>query len=582
MSEATIARGDNTAGNPERNDQIPSRAATPAGTQSSRNSCLQQTKKNIKKPFIALKRWVMSKMEEDLGEGGDAGSGADGGGAPAASGSGIVTQGGTNQELDETGLGAQGNGATLNVAPSAPEETGSNFPLGQDPASGGLASPLDGASSVLSAAQEITQDSSAAPLSTLGQPEDNPVSITTGGATRPLTTTTIATPVPGTPALPPAGQAGEGAGVSKPSVPSKKTWAIIAGALKGTLSGAVSLIPEPFKGPAQVLLQIFDVFERAKSNREGMEDLKTRCNLLNESMAHAFKRQQDGGSEDLDESVGRLVKEIHDILLATMVEYSTGIGAYVLVEGNAESLKEANRKFDQALQHFWLENFIADALVLSDIYRIVKEQEVALAQNSKKATLHQLQPVSSAAYNSQALATVSVCLEGTRLKLLAGIGRWMSDTTRKPVYVLDGIAGIGKSTVAKTVAQCAAAINSLGCSFFFSRDHAGSQNASSFVHTIAYQLAFCDPSYGEAIAAALDKHPESLSAIVAQQFSAFVAQPLHNLLKQRATPLVFVFDALDECTEGASYILPLIIDSMSQLPQVKPTAFISKRLNQWL
>ena len=54
----------------------------------------------------------------------------------------------------------------------------------------------------------------------------------------------------------------------------------------------------------------------------------------------------------------------------------------------------------------------------------------------------------------------------------------MSDTTSdghdtgKPIYVLDGIAGVGKSTVAKTVAQRAAGINSLGASFFFSRDHA--------------------------------------------------------------------------------------------------------------
>ena len=95
------------------------------------------------------------------------------------------------------------------------------------------------------------------------------------------------------------------------------------------------------------------------------------------------------------------------------------------------------------------------------------------------------------------------------MKLLTGIGRWMSDTlsdgdeTGKPIYVLDGIAGVGKSTVAKTVAQRAASINSLGASFFFSRDDANRQHASSFVHTIAYQLALCDPAYGEGVAKAL-------------------------------------------------------------------------------
>jgi hypothetical protein len=146
----------------------------------------------------------------------------------------------------------------------------------------------------------------------------------------------------------------------------------------------------------------------------------------------------------------------------------------------------------------------------------------------------------------------------------------MSDTAGKPIYVLDGIAGIGKSTVAKTVAQHAAAINSLGVSFFFSRDHADRQQASGFVHTIAYQLACYDPSYGKAIATAVDDHPERLDKIIAEQFSTFVAGPLSAVLKKRTTPLVFVFDALDECTQpDASDILSLIITSISQLPNVK-------------
>ncbi|KAJ2921926.1 hypothetical protein H1R20_g15168, partial [Candolleomyces eurysporus] len=558
MSEATKTRGDNTAGNSERNTPIASRAATPAGSHSSSKSRRQQAKKAIKKPFSVIKRWAKPKMGDDLKEGGDAGSGGvDVGGASA--GSEIVTPlDGARQELDATGLGAQGTEGTLNIAPSAPEGTESNLALGQDPASGTLASPVDNASLALGAAQEVTQDSSAIPPSGLEQ-LDNPVPITAAEVTEP-STTTIITPTPGTPggvageeagsdsteeanvsSPPQAGQARKGAEVPNPSATSsKKTWAIVAGALKKTLSGAVPFIPDPFKGPAEVLLKIIDVFEQAKSNKEGMEDLKTRCNLLNESMAHAFKRRQDGGSEDLDESTGRLVKGIHDILLDTMVKYSTRVAAYVLVEDNTESLKEANRKIDQILQCFL------------------------------RAALDKLKPVPGAAYNSQDLAKISACFEGTRAKLLAGVGRWMSDPTGKPIYVLDGIAGIGKSTVAKTVAQRAAAIDSLGASFFFSRDHADRQHASSFVHTIAYQLSFCDPSYGEAIATAIDEHPESLHTVMAQQFSALVAQPLCSLLEQRATPLVFVFDALDECTQpDASDILSLVINSVSKLPQVK-------------
>ena len=79
----------------------------------------------------------------------------------------------------------------------------------------------------------------------------------------------------------------------------------------------------------------------------------------------------------------------------------------------------------------------------------------------------------------------------------------ISDVHNPPLYVLDGIAGIGKSTVAVTVAQRAAKVNCLGASFVFSRDQDDRKKALGFVHTIAYQLAYYDRSYGEAIAASI-------------------------------------------------------------------------------
>ncbi|RXW12127.1 hypothetical protein EST38_g13730 [Candolleomyces aberdarensis] len=384
-----------------------------------------------------------------------------------------------------------------------------------------------------------------------------------------------------------------------------KTWPIVAQALKMTLSGAVLFIPDPFKGPAEALLNIIDVFEQAKSNEEEMEDLKARCSLLNESIVNAIKGQDERLlSTELKESIGRLVKGIHDTFLATMVQYSTGMAVYVMVEDNSEVVNEANEKLDWILQCFWIENLISGALVLSDVHQTVKGHTLVLGDiyktvqdqkrwmvqlcatdnHFKSVALDKLKHVPGAAYDSQELAKDNPCFEGTRLKLLAGIGCWMSNTafegqeTKKPIYVLDGIAGIGKSTVAKTVAQHAAAINSLGATFFFSRDHADRQQAAGFVHTIAYQLACCDASYGRAIATAIDDHPDSLHKVTAQQFSILVAEPLNGMLKQRATPLVFVFDALDECAQPDGLdILSLIITSVSQLPNVK--YFIGKLLS---
>jgi hypothetical protein len=37
-----------------------------------------------------------------------------------------------------------------------------------------------------------------------------------------------------------------------------------------------------------------------------------------------------------------------------MTTQATGLTAYILVDDNADALKEANRKIDQALQCFWV------------------------------------------------------------------------------------------------------------------------------------------------------------------------------------------------------------------------------------
>jgi hypothetical protein len=150
-------------------------------------------------------------------------------------------------------------------------------------------------------------------------------------------------------------------------------------------------------------------------------------------------------------------------------------------------------------------------------------------------------------------------------------GNLSGDTDHNtPLFILDGIAGIGKSTVAMTVAHRAASTNCLGASFFFSRDQEDRKHSYGFMRTIAYQLACYDAAYRNAIAAAVFSNPDALDKVLTLQFDLLVAKPLCSLLKQRTCPLVLVFDALDECVEpDASAVLNLILSSVSQLPNIR-------------
>ncbi|KAJ2922378.1 hypothetical protein H1R20_g14711, partial [Candolleomyces eurysporus] len=367
---------------------------------------------------------------------------------------------------------------------------------------------------------------------------------------------------------------------------SSKAWAIAKGTLKTALGIIVAVVPDPFKGPAGALLKVVDIIEEADSNKKEVGILKKRCDLLGSSIVNAVKGKDPKLlSEDLKDSIGRLVEGIWNTLEAANKEKSKGITAYVLVEDDVEVLKEANKKLDELLQYFWIENHIAGTIVLSDILVNVQDQ-VGWMQGLDKhfeqnSTLGQLKWVPGAAYDSQeVMAKIVPCFEGTRSALLANVGRWMSgsvsDGHNPPLYVLDGIAGIGKSTVAITVAQRAAGINSLGATFFFSRDQDDRKKAFGFVHTIAFQLAHYDASYGSAIAAAMTSNPDALDKVLSQQFNLLVAKPLTSLLEQRATPLVLVVDALDECAEpDASAIMNLLISSVPQLPNMK--VFLTSR-----
>ena len=64
-----------------------------------------------------------------------------------------------------------------------------------------------------------------------------------------------------------------------------------------------------------------------------------------------------------------------------------------------------------------------------------------------------LKPVVSAAYDC---AQRNSCFGDTRALLLSEIQEWTNNSGGRPIYVLYGVAGIGKSTVAKTVAERAA------------------------------------------------------------------------------------------------------------------------------
>ena len=86
------------------------------------------------------------------------------------------------------------------------------------------------------------------------------------------------------------------------------------------------------------------------------------------------------------------------------------------------------------------------------------------------------------------------CLDGTRVDLLQRIREWASSSDSPNIFLLTGIAGTGKSTVARTVAEEFKRKKKLGCYIFFERGKTDSSTTTSTViRTIAYHLARNNP-----------------------------------------------------------------------------------------
>lgn len=102
---------------------------------------------------------------------------------------------------------------------------------------------------------------------------------------------------------------------------------------------------------------------------------------------------------------------------------------------------------------------------MAEVQRDTADRVRIVERNIHFATLR---PVEGAAYDSHDNEHNATCIKDTRRELLEEINHWADDpTTRDHIYWLQGKAGTGKSTIARTVAHDFATRDRLAASFFF-------------------------------------------------------------------------------------------------------------------
>ena len=194
--------------------------------------------------------------------------------------------------------------------------------------------------------------------------------------------------------------------------------------------------------------------------------------------------------------------------------------------------------------------------------------------------LSKLPYADGAAFNSRLWEHESECLSGTRVDLLQEIITWSNDPNGACIFWLNGIAGTGKSTIARTVARTWSGQNRLGASFLFSKGHGDLGHAAKLFTTLATQLAHTVPSVKKFICTAIEENPDIFQRGLGDQWKYLILQPLSNLtqVSPQLQLVIFVIDALDECEgdDDIRLILRLISEAKS-LATVRLRLFVTSR-----
>ncbi|PVG00315.1 hypothetical protein CPB86DRAFT_220214, partial [Serendipita vermifera] len=159
------------------------------------------------------------------------------------------------------------------------------------------------------------------------------------------------------------------------------------------------------------------------------------------------------------------------------------------------------------------------------------------------------------------------CMKGTRESILENIEKWRLDTQSPQILWLADVAGAGKSTVAKEVAENWKSQGILAGRFFFSRDIEDTRTVKLFFTTVAQQgLAQLGSGVRTAVSKGIQKLIDPASSTLEEQCSHVFVKPLQAV----RIPVVLVLDALDECEpEACQQLLQVLLPNLSNLPRLK-------------
>ncbi|PWY68740.1 NACHT and WD40 domain protein [Aspergillus eucalypticola CBS 122712] len=316
---------------------------------------------------------------------------------------------------------------------------------------------------------------------------------------------------------------------------------------------------------------------------EFLTDVLTRCAFIEKEHYH------DSRYETQDKVEIAIIQVYKGILRYTAQVYRmqrANVGERLLesllpVTNHPLKEIEATIRGDEARLRQWVrhDEHLQSQAKAEELLSRIDEFIVLLKNLHRKFDLYNLPDAEGASFDSYQNQHEEECLPGTREDLLQQVSEWGSCSDGPCIFWLNGMAGTGKSTISRSLAQRLRDKGQLGATYFFKRGEGDRGHAKRFVSTIVRQLIAAIPDLAVGVSKAIEDDPDISRRGFRIQFEKLLLEPLGELEDgQNLRRFVIVVDALDECEEEQDISLLLqLFPRIQESKSVQLRAFITSR-----
>ncbi|EMD32072.1 hypothetical protein CERSUDRAFT_99771 [Gelatoporia subvermispora B] len=308
-------------------------------------------------------------------------------------------------------------------------------------------------------------------------------------------------------------------------------WLMLKSALKSAAECCDMVLP--VKAALSGIVGVMEMVDTVRDTEEDFHKIALRVEVVEE----LFRRYtSEYNSEDvlppvIHQRFKRLSRELN--LIKDSIEPKmkhSRMRRAIMVFGDAEFIKDMFEKLAEILETFHMDCNL-------NIERMTHDA-------TARSLLAKLGHIPDAGIDSQ---TADECMPNTRVQVLEDVQGWVNAARGARIFWLNGMAGTGKSTIARSVCNILRAQNRLGGSFFCSRGTR--DDVKRIIPTLAMSLADQNPVYRLALLEVLKKKPDAAYHRLDLQLQHLLEEPLLNAFSSKAAIPVLVIDALDECLD---------------------------------